>query len=61
MAKTNVKGTSGQIVIHSSDGKDAALAPSSGQPMATTLIGGKTTNAHGQVKSTTVVFDNPGQ
>jgi hypothetical protein len=63
MAKTNVKGSSVQIVIHSSDGKDAALASSSGQSLAITgNVVAKTATVHGDLGTNTgthVIFDNP--
>ena len=57
--KNIIKGTHGSQVIHSSDGKDAPMPVSAGQPMAVATVGGKTTAAHGQVTASTVVFDSP--
>jgi hypothetical protein len=60
MARTDIKGLIGQIVTHSSDGKDGPQPSSAGQPIA--VIGSvlaKTIQVHGQETGTTVVFDNP--
>lgn len=66
MSKTTIKSSSTssvQQIIHSSDGKDAALAPSSGQVIATTgNVIAKTATVHGSLQTSTnvnVVIDNP--
>jgi hypothetical protein len=60
MSKINVKGSLGQMIVHSSDGKDAALSPASGQPV--TVSGSvllKTAKISGQETGTSIVFSNP--
>ena len=60
MSKTIIKASSVQLVIHSSDGKDAALASYAGiTPVVDTISSGKVSAAHGQVAGTTVVFNSP--
>lgn len=60
MTKTTTPGSgSGQSVIHDSDGKNAPLAPSAGQPVTAVTRSGKTVSASGQVSKTSVVFNNP--
>lgn len=64
MAKTNITTQSGgQIIVHSSDGKDAAVLPSAGNAVATTgNVVAKTATVHGDLKTTAnthVIFDNP--
>lgn len=60
MAKTIVKASSGQVIIASSDGKDAPLPVSAGQPIvAVAAVGSSKPTVHGQVTGTTVVTDNP--
>lgn len=59
MSKTIITSPNGQQVIHSSDGKDAAVSASSGKAVVTTVSKtGQTTSVHGQIVGTSIVFDN---